>query len=269
MFRLDGQTRVLGIIGDPVEQVKAPYPLTQRLQQRGLNAVLVPLWVQAGDVESLLDSLLAVRNFAGLIVTIPHKSLAAGLVQSRTQVADDARAVNLIRKSTISGKTAWHGDLSDGTGFVAGLRANGVNVSGTCVAIAGAGGAGNAIAIALAAAGARHVAVADPDTPKQEALLSRLRALGYSAFAWDGRSGADLMVNATPLGMRASDELPMALDAIGPGVTVAEVIMQPETTALLHMARKRGARIVRGHHMLDEQLNHMVEFFGQAIREIA
>ncbi len=263
-WTLDGRTAVLAIIGDPIAQVKAPQPLTELLQAQGLNAVLVPLQVPAPQVQPLLDVLLQLPNFAGFIVTVPHKQLVAALPMRKTRAATEADAVNVVRR--IGGQ--WEGDLTDGTGFLSGLRAAAFDVRGKNVHIAGAGGAGNAIAFALAAAGAAAIGVHDVDAGRKAALVQRLQAHGYPAREWTGDTGADLLVNATPLGMSAHDPLPIPAAAIDPGCTVAEVIMEPKTTALLAAAQARGAQVVYGRGMLDHQLADMVRFFGEAIRAL-
>lgn len=261
-LKLDGRTAVLGIIGDPVAQVKAPLPLTRLLQRRGINAVLVPLHVRAADVAPLLQTLLAVRNVAGVVVTVPHKQLVAGLPIDTLRAAREARAVNVVRRKG----DAWQGDLLDGAGFVSGLVRNGFDVKGRSVGLAGAGGAGNAIAFALAAAGAARIDVRDADDAKRADLVGRLRALGHAAGDWDAASPRDLLVNATPAGMRDGDPLPIAPSAIRAGQTVADVIMEPHATPLLALAQRQGARIVHGRHMMDEQLERMADFFAEALQ---
>lgn len=258
---------MLGIIGDPVAQVKAPRPLTELLQAGGRNAVLVPLHVAAHDVAALLDVLLRIRNVAGLIVTVPHKQSVARLGFSATPTARLAGAANLLRKQLVaSGAPQWEADLQDGTGFVAGLAASGFEVRGRRVAMAGAGGAGHAIAFALAAAGVADLAIRDVDHAKQAALVARLQALGHPVRDWDGISGADLLVNATPVGMKSADPLPFDAASIRDGTTVADIVMEPRTTRLLALANERGARVVQGQTMMDAQLKGMVSFFEPALR---
>jgi shikimate dehydrogenase len=256
-MRLDGRTLVLGIIGDPVAQVKAPMPLTRLLQARGVNAVLVPLHVHDEDVADLLRALHAVRNLAGIVVTVPHKQRVAGLPIELRRAAREAQAVNVVRRTA----EGWQGDLLDGAGFLAGLVRQGLDVKGRRVGLAGAGGAGNAIALALASAGAASIDVQDVDAEKRAALIGRLRALGHVAGEWDAATPRDLIVNATPAGMKPGDPLPVARSAIRPGQFVAEVIMEPATTALLTQAQELGARIVHGRHMMNEQLEAMADFF--------
>lgn len=260
-LRLDGHTAVLVIIGDPIAQVKAPLPLTRLLQARGINAVLVPMQVQGDDVPGLLRALYAVRNVAGVIVTVPHKQRVAGLPIELLQAAHEAQAVNVVRRTA----EGWQGDLLDGAGFLAGLLRNDFDVRGRSVGLAGSGGAGNAIALAMAAAGASSIDVHDVDHAKAIALVERLRALGYAAGNWDSASPRDLIVNATPAGMRAGDPLPIALSAIRVGCTVADVIMEPATTLLLARAQELGAHIVHGRHMMNEQLDAMAGFFFESV----
>jgi len=256
-LRLDGRTVVLGIIGDPVAQVKAPLPLTRLLQARGTNAVLVPMHVRGEAVGSLLDALHAVHNFAGIVVTVPHKQRVAALPITLLPAAQRARAVNVVRRTP----HGWEGDLLDGAGFLRGLVRSGFDVEGRRVGLVGAGGAGCAIALALAEAGAAAIDVHDLDETTQAALVDRLRALGHAAGRWDAASPRDLVVNATPAGMRPDDPLPIAPSAILPGHTVAEVIMEPSITPLLAHAQQLGARVVPGRHMMDEQLEAMADFF--------
>lgn len=256
-LRLDGSTAVLGIIGDPIAQVKAPLPLTRLLQARGINAVLVPMHVQGDDVAALLNALQAVRNVTGIVVTVPHKQRVAGLPVELLSAAREAQAVNVIRRSA----DGWQGDLLDGAGFLAGLVRNGFDVKGRSVGLVGAGGAGNAIAFALARAGAASIDVHDADETKRAALVERLRALGHTARRWDAASPRDLVVNATPMGMKEGDPLPVALSAIQRGHIVAEVIMEPATTPLLVQAQQLGAHTVQGRHMMNEQLEAMADFF--------
>ncbi|MFS2055681.1 hypothetical protein ACEN8K_43660, partial [Variovorax sp. CT11-76] len=100
VLQLDGRTAVLGILGDPVAQVKAPAPLTARLQQAGLNAVLVPMHVRADDVATLLPALLTLRNLAGFIVTVPHKQRVADLLgDGLLPGAERANAANVVRRT--------------------------------------------------------------------------------------------------------------------------------------------------------------------------
>ncbi|GLR94816.1 hypothetical protein [Bradyrhizobium liaoningense] len=76
----NGEMRILGLIGDPVSQVRAPAPMTQRLRHGGLNAALVPLHVPAVVLPIAFGCLKLIRNLDGLVITVPHKIPMAELV---------------------------------------------------------------------------------------------------------------------------------------------------------------------------------------------
>lgn len=267
-LQLDGRTVVLGLLGDPVAQVKAPAPLTQLLQQRGLNAVLVPMHVPDAQLDALLPALRGVRNLAGFVVTVPHKQRLAALAGAGAlPAARRAGAANVVRRTA----GGWEADLLDGTGFVRGLQGAGFALPGRVARIVGAGGAASAIAFALADAGVREVGVHDIDASRRDGLLAQLGAHGVAAVRWDGAAteGIDLLVNATPVGMRADDPLPVPEAALRPGLTVAEVIMQPAVTRLLEAARARGCATHPGRPMMDHQLALMADFLAPAIEAAA
>jgi len=267
-LQLDGRTAVLGIVGDPVAQVKAPLPLTLRLQKSGLNAVLVPLHVPASSLPSVLDGLLAIRNLAGLVVTVPHKQVAArGSVHVSGRVAACGAANVLRRTHGTDGAASWEADLFDGVGFVHGLSRQGHAVAGRSVCLLGAGGAASAIAFALAEAGASMLRIHDIDAARSRSLIERLQSQGFQAAPWDGQDldRAHVLVNATPLGMKPADPLPVPAPSLHPGLLVAEVVMEPARTALLEAASAHGCRVHRGRHMMEEQLNLMRDFFAPAI----
>lgn len=262
-IHLDGATQLLGIIGDPVAQVKAPAPLTQLLQTRGLNAVLVPLHARTRHLAALLDTLAVTDNVRGLIVTVPHKQTVASLPVTLSPRAAQCGAVNLLRRQD----DGWYGDLLDGLGFVRGLLHAGIDPRGVAICMIGAGGAASAIAFALFEAGAHSVRVCDIDADKRDGLVRRLRSEGHAAAPWDGidTRGAGLLVNATPVGMRADDPLPLPVSSLHASLAVAEVIMQPAVTPLLEAARAIGCRVQPGRRMMDEQLALMLAFFEPAI----
>jgi len=267
-LRLDGRTVVLGIIGDPIAQVKAPMPLTRLLQSRGLDAVLVPLHVKTADIDALLTAFGKLHNFAGFIVTVPHKqTIARRLGAHLSPAAQRASAANVVRRTA---EGDWEADLLDGTGFVAGLTRAGFDPRGTTAHIVGAGGAASAIAFALGEAGTARIGIHDIDAARRDQLLAQLRAYDIDAFYWDGSDlhDAQLLINATPLGMRAHDPLPLPAEALYPGLWVAEVIMSPAVTPLLETAAARGCRTHEGRHMMEQQLGLMADFFKPAIEAV-
>jgi shikimate dehydrogenase len=155
--------------------------------------------------------------------------------------------------------------MFDGEGFVAGLRSQGIEAAGRRAYLVGAGGAGNAIAFGLARSGVARLTIANRTASKAEELVSRLRAhFPGLELAAGGSSpaGHDLVVNATSLGLKEGDALPLDTRALTPDMIVAEIIMNPQQTPLLAEAARRGCRVHLGRHMLDCQIELMARFIG-------
>ena len=226
----------------------------------GLDVVCVPLQVAPSGLGAFLEGAKALRNFLGLIVTIPHKAASLEHVATLTERAGRVGAVNVIRL-TEAGE--WAGDTVDGIGFVAGLRRRGRDPAGRRSLVVGVGGAGTAIAFALAEAGAAEVAVFDVDEARASDVAARLAATGVSSrVATAHAAGFDLVVNASPLGMSADDPLPITLDGVDPGCIVGDVVVHPEMTKLLTAARERGCATQPGVDMMDGQIAPMASFLS-------
>ncbi|WP_018656661.1 shikimate dehydrogenase family protein [Actinomadura flavalba] len=257
---ISGTTRLYGVLGDPVAQVRAPALLNPLFAELGRDAVLVPVHVGAADLGTVLAGLAAVRNLDGLLVTVPHKIAARRLAAARSRAADVSGSANALRRHPGGG---WYADDFDGAGFVAGLDAAGHKVRGARLLIVGAGGAGASIAAAVLAAGADGVRLLDTDPARTAALTARLEAHwpGRAAPA-DGPGEPDIAVNATPLGLRPGDPLPFDPAALPPGRVVADIVMRPRDTALLRTAAALGHAVHHGDHMLDHQVALYREFFA-------
>ncbi len=256
---LNGETRVLAIIGDPIAQVKSPAGVTQALVERGRNAVLVPIHVTPADVDDFIRGASRAKNFDGIIVTVPHKFAAYRHCATATERAHFLGAVNILRRNADGG---WHGDQLDGAGFVDGIRAAGCTPEGSRALLAGAGGAGSAIALALLEAGVAELAIHDDDAARRDALLARLEAR-YGDRVRPGSadpSGCTLVVNATPAGMRAGDPYPVQVDELTPAMFVGDVITAPAVTPLLEAARRLGCRTQVGGGMFTAVAKRMVDF---------
>jgi shikimate dehydrogenase len=233
--------------------------------------VLVPLHVERASLANALDTLLAVRNVAGLVLTVPHKQEGAALAVRASDMASRCGAANVLRRAhDAAGQPLWEADLFDGLGFVQGLVAAGHRITGQCVCLVGAGGAGAAIAFALGEAGASRLRIHDIDAVRCTDLVDRLRRHGLPAQIWSAQDAGDaqILVNATPLGLRAGDPLPVATSLLHPGLLVADVIMEPETTPLLEVARACGCRIQPGRPMMDQQITLMCDYFARSIEAI-
>lgn len=259
---ITGRTAIWGILADPIHHVQTPQGLNALMQRRGVDGVLIPFHVGADGLATLVAGLKVMRNFRGFVATVPHKTAMVGLCDEISAQARAIGAVNTVRRES-DGRLV--GDMLDGAGFVAGLKQAGIAPRGRRVYMAGAGGAANAIAFALVQAGIAHLTIANRTAAKSEELKKRLAAHYPSVPVGIGTndpSGHDLVVNATSLGLRPGDALPLDVSRLTPDQIVAEIIMQPEVTALMAAAQAHGCRVHPGKPMLTCQLEMMADFMG-------
>lgn len=259
-----GHARLFAIIGDPVAHVRTPIVFNAHFQRHGIAAICVPIQIPASEIEAGFRGLKAMSNLDGFIVTAPHKADAARLVERLVGDGVLVGAVNTVRRAADG---AFEGTMLDGHGFVAGLRAQGHEVRGMRVYIAGAGGAASAVAFALAGAGVAGLTFFNRTPARAEALAARISAVYPAiAVAIGGRdpSGHHMAVNTTPLGLEPGDGFSFDVEKAGPRTLVAEVLMKPETTRLLEVAAAQGCPVHQGKHMLDGQLDLMMAYFGLA-----
>ena len=257
---ITGRTRLLGILADPIAQVRAPEVFNALFAERGIDAVFVPFHLGSRDLAAAWPAFKAMQNLGGLIATVPHKAACATLCDALEPAGRMIGAVNTIRREPDGRMTAT---MFDGDGFVAGLRAEGHEPRGKRVLLLGAGGAGSAVAFALAAAGVARLALANRTRGKVERLAAEIRNWFPDAPVVVGDAdptNADIVVNTTSLGMNEGDPLPIAVETIPPAALVAEIIMKPATTPLLAAAEACGNPIHRGRHMLDQQIPLMADF---------
>jgi len=262
---IDGRTLVIPHLAYPSAHLKTPGLLNARLAERAINARVVPWEVPPAGMAAAVAGLRQVSNVAGIIVTIPHKQTAASLCDHLHGAAAMMQVVNVIRRDRDG---ALHGAMYDGRGFVEGLRGDGVEPRGKSVLLLGAGGAASALAHALAEAGVARLALANRDRGRAQSVVEKVGRLFPAidiGVAPADAGGFDIVVNATSAGLSGDATLPVRPETIRSGLVVADIVMDPEVTPLLALARERGARVHFGRHMLEAQLDLFIEFLlGQS-----
>ncbi|MDO5621624.1 MAG: shikimate dehydrogenase [Paracoccus sp. (in: a-proteobacteria)] len=265
MMQLDGETRLIPILGDPIGQVKSPALLTAALAQQGLNAIVPPLHAPAADFAAIVAGLKLVGNVDGLVITVPHKFSAASVCDRLSDQARFLGGANVIRREADG---AWFGDHCDGQGYVAGIRAQGGEVQGRSVLLIGAGGAGSAIAYEFLRQGASELAIHDADTVRRDSLIARLNG-EFSGCARAGSmdpGGFDIIANATPMGMQPDDPLPVQTDRLNAAQFVADCVTRPEITPMIAAARAIGCNTMTGLGMFNGVAERMVAFYTATAR---
>jgi shikimate dehydrogenase len=257
-----GTTTLIAHLGYPTEAFKAPMIYNPYFEKAGIDAVVVSMGVQAEDYPRVLPALFRLTNIRGALVTMPHKVTTVGLLDEVTTTARIAGSCNAILRRPDG---SLLGDMFDGAGFVRGVERKGRKVAGARALVVGSGGVGSAIAASLAAAGVATLGLFDADAGAAEALGRRLRAHHPQLQVATGDNdptGYDIVVNATPLGMKEGDPLPVDVARIDPAAFVGEVVMKQEITPFLRAAKDKGCAIQVGTDMLFEQIPAYLEFFG-------
>ncbi len=259
---ISGKTTLIAHLGYPTEAFKAPMIYNPWFDKQGIDAVVVPMGAKPEDYPIVLDSIFKLSNLRGALVTMPHKVTTMQLVNQVTPTARIAGACNAVLKCADG---TLLGDQFDGAGFVRGVERKGRLFKGARVLVSGTGGVGCAIAASIAGAGAAELAVFDMSAASADALAARLRAHYPDLVVTTGSkdpAGFDVVVNATPLGMKDGDPLPFDIDRISPDTFVGEVVMKSEYTPLLRAAKAKGCAVQVGTDMLFEMIPAYLEFFG-------
>jgi shikimate dehydrogenase len=262
MTSLTGKTRLFGILADPIHHVQAPQRLNEHFASIGFDGVMVPMHVRPDNLAAVVAGLRGMENLGGVVVTVPHKTAILALCDDASDVTRKIGAANVVRREPNGRLVAT---MLDGEGFVRGLRSEGRQIEGKTAYLAGAGGAANAIAFSLVQAGVARLTIGNRTASKAQDLRQRVLALHPGADVHVGTmdpGGHDLVINATSLGLRSGDALPLDVSRLTSGQLVCEVIMQPRETALLLAARQRGCTVHYGAPMLASQVALMAEFLG-------
>lgn len=262
--RILGGTKVLALIADPAVPARSPglaNTLLHHCEQFGPFALL-PMQVSNAALVDVLAGLRQIRDFAGAIVSMPHKVHIVPLLDEITPEAEQVGGVNVIRKT----EGGWlTGTVLDGEGFVGGLRSNGHRIEGASCLLVGAGGVASSIAFALAKYGCASLRIVNRTAAKAISLAARIRYMFpkvqvHSGTAVEGEF--DLAINGTSLGMHANDPLPIPEAVVSRSAVVADCVIAPEMTRLLETAKGHGCAIQTGGPMLAAQMDMMLEFMG-------
>lgn len=262
MVQISGKTQLIAHLGVPTEGFKAPMIYNPWFAHAGVDVVVVPMGCEPADYPEFLRLAFRLRNCIGALVTMPHKTTTARLLDRMSPAVEIAGACNAVRRGADG---ALEGDMFDGEGFVRGMRRKGRQIEAANALVIGAGGVGSAIAAALAGAGIGRLGLYDLNGALADGLAARIRAAYPRIEIETGQNdpcGFDIVVNATPLGMSANDPLPTDIDQISPQAFVGEVVMADGDTAFLAAVRAKGCQVQAGLDMNFEQIPAYLEFFG-------
>ena len=219
----------------------------------GLDFVYVCLDVDPEDLPTAVLGLKALK-FRGFNVTMPHKRAMVGLVDELDDGARVSGAVNTV----VIEASGMRGHNTDGGGMVMACEEAGIDLSGKSVLLLGSGGTASAIAVAFGEARVDDLHIANRDVEHAARLQDKLRLIGMKKLSVGSLAAlqrdapdVDVIVNATPLGMKEGDPLPLPPEYVQRGKAICDVVYRPgKETPLVRLAKERGARVVVGGRML-------------------
>ena len=258
---VNGATKLLFIVGDPIAQVRSPLIYNPKILAAGRNCILVPLLVPQAEFEQTIQSVMRIGNLEGLIITFPFKERMMPFLQKISADAALIGAVNAVKKNEHG---EWQGDIFDGIGMIRAVQALGQSAENRHVLLYGAGGAGKAIAAALCSNKVRRLTIIDRNESKAQALVETL-ARHYPEIALGSTNRQiedyDMLVNATPVGMAEKDTYVQWSGTLHKGVTVVDIVPYPTTTPLLALAQQCGCPHTNGQAMIQGQSDAVLEYF--------
>jgi shikimate dehydrogenase len=247
-----GTTKLLGVMGYPIEHSLSPAMHNAALAEVGLDYVYVPLLVQPERLGEAMAGLQAL-GWAGCSVTIPHKQSIMVYLEEITPGARAIGAVNTIWPTA----TGWQGTNTDIVGFLAPLQALAQDWSQVSLVVLGCGGAARAVVAAGQELGCGSIAVVARDRVKLEEFQASWRQppqIQLWSQVDELLPAAGLVVNCTPIGMapqtQASPLTAAQVALLGKGAIVYDLIYSPRPTELLKLAGARGCLAIDGVDML-------------------
>jgi 3-dehydroquinate dehydratase/shikimate dehydrogenase len=262
--RINAETRIYGVIGDPVAHSLSPLIHNAAFHSLGVNAVYVPFRVPRLHLEEFLKQFDRLPVY-GYSVTIPHKEAAAGLAMEKDAAVELTQAANTLIRREEGGFAAFNTDYQAARDSLAANLpplpdGSPGSLAGRSVLLLGAGGAARAVAHALHREGA--ILSITNRTPEKTQLLAE--EVGCRAIDWAARHSVicDTLVNCTSVGMHPNvDENPIHPSFLKPGLVVMDAVYTPETTLLVKEARSRSCHVLTGVDMFVRQAALQFELF--------
>ncbi|MDX2213196.1 MAG: shikimate dehydrogenase [Oculatellaceae cyanobacterium bins.114] len=257
---LSGTTKLLGVVGHPIEHSLSPIMHNAAIAQLGVDYVYLPLPVAPDRLEQAIAGFQAI-GLQGFNVTIPHKQAVIPLLNQVSEVAQAIGAVNTVCWT----EQGWWGTNTDVLGFMAPLKAMQRDWSDAIALVLGNGGSARAIVAGCAQLGCAKIWVVGRDSERLETFRTSWGnsplASHLSVHLWSDLPAllpqANLVVNTTPIGMSPKiEQAPLSereIQALQAGAIAYDLIYTPRPTKFLQMAQAQGAIRLDGLEMLVQQ----------------
>jgi len=257
-MKLSGHTKPFAVIGHPIGHTLSPIMHNASMQELGFDGIYLALDVHPDELMDVLPSM-AKMGFAGVNLTVPHKEIAFRGLDKLDESAKLLGAANTVQFTD----AGMIGHNTDGYGFLMALEeAFGKRVEGDAVFVLGCGGAGRAVALMAAKEGAKSLVLADIDAGRVQRLEDEIKSLAPDVVITQALDDAskvalcrecDLVVQASPVGMKQDDPSLLPPEAFRAGQRAFDLIYMYPETAILTTAREAGVQIANGLGMLLHQ----------------
>ncbi|MBA4389038.1 MAG: shikimate dehydrogenase [Verrucomicrobia bacterium] len=261
-MNLDGHTQPFAVLGHPIGHTLSPVMHNAAFRALKMNAIYLAFDVAPDNLMGVLPAM-ARMGFRGINLTVPLKEVA---FKGLTDLDDSARDLGAVNTVQIL-PAGLRGHNTDGRGFILAIKeAFGTSLKGLNVFILGSGGAGRAVAITCATGRAASIQISDMDYPRAGRVVSEIKSRGGRARVSAIEPGsdalieacrnADLVINATTVGMKKNDRPPLPVAAFGKNQIAFDLVYMYPRTSFMKVAQKAGAKAVNGLGMLLHQGAH-------------
>jgi shikimate dehydrogenase len=254
---ISGNTRLLGLLGDPVDHSISPAMHNLAFETLGLNYAYMAFISNGDNLKSTVDAMRAL-NVLGFNVTMPVKQKIIPYLDKLSIEAELIGSVNTVHNE--NGQLVGYN--TDGLGYVADLQDKGVNIEGRSFLLLGAGGAATGISVELARAGAGKITILNRNIEKARRIVFTINKISKNCQASASKlheesihkelPKADILINCTPVGMgdEIGNSIIKDLHLLPKGLIVSDLIYTPGKTALLELGEKAGCKTINGSGMI-------------------
>lgn len=261
--KIDSQTIMYGVFGDPIKQSKSPIMLNRAFQEAGINAAYAAYHVLPEQLGAAIEGIKALQ-YGGVNVTIPHKVKVMSFLD---EIDEGARVIGAVN-TVVNDAGRWIGYNTDGIGYVRSLKEEtGVELQGKRILIIGAGGAARGVVYALSQEQPEMIWIANRTEDKADKLAEHMKHYANCSSTSLSETihimkQVDVVINTTAVGMYPNIEhTPLETDWLHDGMIVSDLIYNPLTTKWLREAELKGCTTHGGLGMFVYQGAYAFEFW--------
>lgn len=253
-MKMTGQAKIAGLIGNPISHSKSPLIHNYWMEKYKIDGAYIPMHVDKEDIHDVLKAL-PKAGLCGVNITVPFKIDCMKYVDELT---DEAKAAGAVNTLIFNQNKGIQGHNTDGLGFILNLleKKPSLNLQNSKMVIFGTGGAARGVCGALVLAGCKEIKLVYRTREKADKLIEEIGG-NIIPIQWDDRSeilyDADVLANATVLGMEGFEPLEIDLSNLPLQAIVSDLVYAPLQTELIKSAQEKGNMVADGLGMLLHQ----------------